>query len=571
MYSKHFNFKEKPFNLTPDPRFLYLSPGHQEALASMIYGIKEKRGFISIIGEIGIGKTTLLHTLFKELGDEIKTVFIFNTKITFTELLQNILIELNLTPAGDNKTALISQLNDYLIGRLAANETVAVIIDEAQNLSPEVLEELRMLSNLETPKEKLLQIVLVGQPELDSILRSQNLRQLKQRIAINCYLTALNREDQMKYIAHRLTIAGHKGNQVFTPGALELICKHSRGIPRLINIFCDNALLTAYGKELSRVDAEVMEEIINDYEHSKMQPAVDKAAPVAVPAGKKRSRAQVLLIAFLIFLNLLVAFLLALNLMQTPGLFSRLVTAAANKLPVMSRVKGQPPVKETPAPAPAPPQALEAPVPAQVEPVRFTDTESQESSPDAIGATPEERAEEEPAPAAAAAPEPEPVAPALENQQRALMAKSGDIVSALATREYGTLTNTVCDIIKRANPGIKDLDRIYVGDKILIPPLDIESLIVAEDNGTFSIHLATFSANSDAQQLKKILSDRNYAPSVYPVKLIGSQPWYRVTLGNYPDRSAAIAFARNIDLDSALLPFPVNDIMQSLKGMKTPD
>jgi phage tail protein X len=314
-----------------------------------------------------------------------------------------------------------------------------------------------------------------------------------------------------------------------------------------------------------------MEEIINDYEHSKIQSPEDTAAPVAAQAGKKRSLAQLLLIAFLIFLNLLVAFLLALNLVLTPGLFGRLVNVATTKLPALSQMQDQPPVKETPAAAPAPPQALEVPVPAQVEPVRLTDSESQEIGPNAIGATPDESAEEEPAPAATAAPEPEPVAPAPEKQQKALMAKSGDMVSALGTKEYGTLTNTILDMIKRANPGIKDLDRIYVGDKILIPPIDIDSLIVVEDNGTLSIHLATFSAESDAQQFKKMLADRNYAPSVYPVNIIGSKPWYRVTLGNHPDRSAAIAFAQNIDLDSTLLPFPVNDIMQSLKGMEGTD
>ena len=191
MYTEFFGFKEKPFNVTPDPRYLYLSPSHQEALATMLYGIQERRGFVSIIGEIGTGKTTLLHTLFNELSNDVKTVFIFNTKINFKQLLQNILIELELTPAGNNKVLLLNQLNDFLIKILSLNENVALIIDEAQNLSSSVLEELRMLSNLETSKEKLLQIVLVGQPELDFKLRSHNLRQLKQRIGINCYLTPL--------------------------------------------------------------------------------------------------------------------------------------------------------------------------------------------------------------------------------------------------------------------------------------------------------------------------------------------------------------------------------------------
>jgi general secretion pathway protein A len=568
MYTKHFNFKEKPFNLTPDPKFLYLSPGHQEALASMIYGIKEKRGFISIIGEIGIGKTTLLHTLFKELGDEIKTVFIFNTKITFTELLQNILIELNLTPAGDNKTALISQLNDYLIARLAENETVAIIIDEAQNLSSEVLEELRMLSNLETPKEKLLQIVLVGQPELDFILRSQNLRQLKQRIAINCYLTALNREDQMKYIAHRMTIAGHKGNQVFTPGALELICKHSRGIPRLINIFCDNALLTAYGKELSRVDADVMQEIIYDYEQSKIRPAGDKAPPIRERRERKTSIVKSILLTFLILLNLLLAFLLGLNFTNTPGSFKQFVNAVAAKVKSFGPVKTQPSDKLKPSVTQQ--QAVQIPPPRKEEKTApAMDTILPENESEGAGMTPEQIVPaEQPLP-------PPPVEPAAlplalpEQPHKAISAKPGDIISSLATKEYGTLTDTIFDMIKRANPSIKDLNLIYIGDKVILPPLDIQSMIIQEDDGTFSIHLATFPADTDGRKLQTAFSNNTYKVSLRPVQILGSQTWQRVTLGNFPDRTTAIDYFKAVDVRSELLPFPADTIHQSLKSMRS--
>ena len=567
MYTQFFNFNEKPFNLTPDPRFLYLRPGHQEALASMIYGIKKKRGFISIIGEIGIGKTTLLHTLFKELGDEVKTIFIFNTKINFIELLQNILTELDLKPVSDNKTALINQLNDYLIARLAANEIVALIIDEAQNLSPEVLEELRMLSNLETPKEKLLQIILVGQPELDLILRSDNLRQLKQRIAINCYLTALNREDQVKYIVHRLTIAGHRGNQVFSPEALSLICRHSRGIPRLINIFCDNALLTAYGREQTRVDADIMGEIINDYEQSKIRPAGEKAPPRPDRGERNISIAKALLITFLIVLNLLLAFLLGFNFSKMPGSFRMLVNS------MISQVRSFAPERQVPVemtPPAAQQQQAQLPSPVQEDTALPTaDSLPRDNEPEAAGAILDQPVPvEQPLPPPPAAPAAPPQA-LPEQPHKAISAKPGDIISALATKEYGTLTDTIFDIIKRANPSIKDLNLIYVGEKVTLPPLDIESLIIQDESGTCSIHLATLAASADGQRLQKAFSNINYKVSLKPVTILGNRVWQRVTLGNFPDRATAVEYFKFVDVESGLLPFPVDTIYQSLKSMRS--
>lgn len=275
MYTQFFGFIDKPFNLTPDPKFLYLSPSHQEALSSMIYGIRERRGFVSIIGEVGTGKTTLLHTLFKELDKEIKTIFIFNTIIDFNQLLQNILRELELTPKNNNKSELLNQLNDFLREILSLGENVALIIDDAQNIPSAVLEELHLLSNLVTDGEKLLQIILVGQPELDFKLRSPNLRQLKQRIGINCYITPLNYDQSINYITHRLNIV-EADNSVFTPDALKLICEFSRGIPRLINTICDNALLMGFGKGERIIDHTIANDVIADLDDNRDTPMLEK-------------------------------------------------------------------------------------------------------------------------------------------------------------------------------------------------------------------------------------------------------------------------------------------------------
>ena len=204
MYNSYFGFPESPFNVTPDPRFFYTNPVYQEAFAVLRYGIEAKKGFIVITGEVGTGKTTLLRKLMRNLGDTIHSVFIFNTLLTFPELLQLILHDLSLAPRESSKVTMLQELNDYLIKQLKQGHVVSVLIDEAQNLSDEALEGLRLLSNLETDQEKLLQIVLMGQPELKAKLDQPGLRQLKQRVALQCQLGPLKDEETGPYIDFRL-------------------------------------------------------------------------------------------------------------------------------------------------------------------------------------------------------------------------------------------------------------------------------------------------------------------------------------------------------------------------------
>jgi len=264
MYTEFYGFSEKPFNITPDPRFLYQTADHREALASMTYGIRERKGFVAITGEVGTGKTTLIYTLLKELKKGVKTVFIFHTNISFVQLLANILSELEIPTPDEKETTLLRGLYDYLIQGLSRNENVTIIIDEAQNLSKEVMEGLRMLSNLETTTSKLLQIILVGQPELDVKLNAPELRQLRQRIEIKRQLRPLSREECHEYIDHRLKIVGSSSLKIFTSEAISLICDYGKGIPRMINILCDNALLIGYGLSQKIIDASILYEVIRD-------------------------------------------------------------------------------------------------------------------------------------------------------------------------------------------------------------------------------------------------------------------------------------------------------------------
>lgn len=272
MYNKFYGFSEAPFNISPDPNFLYLTPDHREALSSMIYGIVERKGFITITGEVGTGKTTLIYALLKKLPEEVKTVFIFHTHLTFGQLIKNILQELELPTAGEGEIDLLRKLNEYLIERFSRGENLAIIIDEAQNLSKEVMEGLRMLSNLETSKAKLLQIVLVGQPELEAKLDSPDLRQLKQRIEIKRRIRPLTPEECRRYVDYRLNLVGSSSAKVFTPEALPMICAYGKGIPRSINIICDNAFLIGYAVSRKVIDADdIVKEVIRDLDSSKLE------------------------------------------------------------------------------------------------------------------------------------------------------------------------------------------------------------------------------------------------------------------------------------------------------------
>lgn len=246
MYADFYNLKKMPFSLTPDSRFLFLSAAHKEALSHLLYGIRERKGFILVTGEIGTGKTTLCRALLSELGPDTEAAFIMNTFLSETELLGNIVSDLGAECSGRTKKELIDHLNEFLLVSKSSGKSVVVLIDECQNLSLEVMEQIRMLSNLETESDKLLQIVLVGQPEVRDTLAMRGMRQLDQRISVRYHLRPLSRKETAEYIGHRLEVAGLRGGLKFTRGALERIYRYSAGTPRLINIICDRALLIGY-------------------------------------------------------------------------------------------------------------------------------------------------------------------------------------------------------------------------------------------------------------------------------------------------------------------------------------
>src|SRR5688572_21754337 len=236
MYQRFYGFKEMPFNITPDPRFLYLSPTHLDALQHLKYGVHERKGFIVLVGEVGCGKTTLCRRFLNELDPgRFDTALILNPRVTETQMLKAILTELGETKLARSQNDLVAQMNRVLLDRIEKGRDIVLIIDEAQNLKFEVLEQIRLLSNLETDKQKLLQIVLMGQPELKELLKRDELRQLRQRILVHCELDPLNPYDLAHYVNHRMTKAGWNGRPFFTQWAMRGIHRFSRGIPRVVN------------------------------------------------------------------------------------------------------------------------------------------------------------------------------------------------------------------------------------------------------------------------------------------------------------------------------------------------
>ena len=487
MYNSYFGFSVSPFSVTPDPNFFYTNPVYQEAYANLRYGIESKKGFIVITGEVGTGKTTLLRKLMHNLEGTIHTVFVFNTYLDFTELLRVILYDLGLAPEEPNKVTMLQELNDYLITQLKQGHIVTVLVDEAQNLSDEALEGLRLLSNLETDQEKLIQIVLMGQPELQARLDRPSLRQLKQRVALQCRLVPLKDEEVGPYIDFRLRTAAYKGKDLFHPDALRLIAFYSNGIPRLVNVICDNALLCAYARSQKTVSADMIKEVARDLRlGSEAQVTqTEAAAPVQVSEAQPESetvdvppqhkvKRRTVRFGVETCLTLLAFFVLASVI--DPKNF---LTIAGRSFEVAKHNLNQWVLLITHQEAVAEKAKAE---------VKF------------------------------------------ERKEQRVTIPHGSSIYKIAIDTYGANTALGMDLIKEFNPEIKNLNRISGGKNLLLPSLSPDTLLRRQPDGSYSFIVASFRSLTGADEYAGRLSNKGYKVTITPRRVADDLMLHRVEI-----------------------------------------
>jgi general secretion pathway protein A len=508
MYNEFYGLSEKPFELTPDPRFLFLTPNHREIIASMMEVIRNRRGFISVTGEVGTGKTTLIRFLLSklEVEEKVKIVLIFHPTLTFRELLKNILLELDLEVMNAGTTVLLHHLNEYLTQRVAKDETLVVIIDEAQDLSKEVMRELGRL-----PKLEAFQIIFVGQPEFDDKLNLQGLSQLMQKIGTKCQIRALTGEESKDYIDHRLRLVGSSSSQTFTPKAISLICSHAQGIPRIINNLCDNAFLMGYGLSRIKIDVDIIHEVVKN---------------MGAPFPKK-TLSSTIIMAF----KEIRLFLPRLNyLLGKPSLIVLSFLCLVGFVILADRYFQPRPAKTW-----------------DIKSLKSPDVDSQSSS---IQPSAKKMMEEiskkdvhqsvgESEPIPSEPPQPvSPPAPPLNSPKKEILAeivsiKKGQTIYSLAKKYYRNANETLMDLILDSNPGITDVHLIIANKKIMIPTITEKLLVIKSADNTYKIHAGTFETPSFARLYSEEGALKGKKVEILPRKVSPQETWYRVVIGKF--------------------------------------
>jgi general secretion pathway protein A len=460
MYYEHFRLSGEPFSLTPDPAFLFLSEKHREAMAAVQYGLENGRGFITLIGEVGTGKTTILYSVLSQLGPEVAAAYVPYAAHTFDDLLTAALKDLGeKPPAGASRLDLLEILQQMLVRRDEAGQRTALVIDEAQSLADSTFEELRLLSNFETYTRKLLQIVLVGQPELQTRLRQQNLRQLQQRVSVRAIINPLDAAEMQAYIQHRLKQVGGD-EQLFEPAALRAIVRHARGIPRRANILCHSALLFAFGRSQPVVTMSAAREAIAEMDE-RAPGWLGRGALQRVPAGRSWSWLRPLGLVGAAAAVLIAAGALLLgaggsgNADPSAAVASAATPAAAPAAPAAPAVAEPAPA---PVAAPAAPAAPVAPPSAQVAPSPAVVQVADKAAP---------QPEVKPAPGNAA------VAPS--DVHTVNIPRGGSILGA-ARELYGTLPadidrHALLEQVRRLNPGLRDVNLVKAGAVVKFPSM----------------------------------------------------------------------------------------------------
>lgn len=495
MYLDHFGLEAEPFALTPDPEFLYLSPGHAESLAALTVGIRGRRGLMVLTGEVGTGKTTLVYSLLATCAEQMPTAYVANTKLTFDQLLRLILTDFGVADAGGDRVDMLLALNQLLKRCAEEGTSAALIIDEAHNLESETFEHLRLLSNYETYRTKVLQIILVGQPELDARLQEPGLRQLTERVAVYTRLQPLGPLESRAYLDHRLLQAGGS-TRLFARDARELLLRAAGGLPRRINILCHNALLFAYGRGLPQVAREAAEAALRERAPLPTTMVMREpsraaaAAQIVLPLARRFAVAALLVVA-------VAGLVLGAAAWQSRGTAAAPAQVASLPPPVAPAVAAQPAAAAIPAAAPQP-LIGSAPAPIAAAPAVVDAAPAAEAVPapalaDAAPAPPdgaaapvrgEEPAAEAPSADAERVAEPQPAAPAAvtasEDAQaaasaapmRTLRVPPGAKLEEMARDLYGAVDEQIIRRIQSANPQVVDPNHILAGDVLRFPDVD---------------------------------------------------------------------------------------------------
>jgi general secretion pathway protein A len=599
MYTWFYGFSEEPFNVNPDPRFLYLTETHQQALDSMTRGILDRGRFILILGELGSGKTTLIQHLLDTVDRNVKAVAVFRPPRTFEELLEDVLQELRVPSAPQNKVSLVRQLNDYLHS-LTPDQTLAIFIDEAQELSPEIMEELFLLPTPETLSARKLQIVLAGQPELKARLDSPNLREVKQRVEIMGDLRPMSEQECRQYIAHRLEKVDSETNRVFTPEAVDLICQHAKGNPRTVNILCDNAFLVGYGLSKKKIDSAVVTEVLEDLdlvgpeEWEERRPEEGRRARREAARGKSPLFRKIgysvlalvgvgaIILLGRIFLKETAELPTAKFPIEPPALRRKAPSVPSEEKPeriaqtvsppeaakasgiqeTPPRPAGRPPAQEAQPSSPPPGGEKKPSVPAVSAEKKISPpvhSPKVKPGPPTPGKTETAAARAERKPSSpdtrsrvASKPEPGPAASPPHRSKaevrikKTVTVKPGENIYSIAAHNYHVANTSVVDQILELNPQIVNSRKLFANQQLSLPDITEESLLIETGDGAYQVRLGTFLKPQYANFLKGEPALRGKGIQIIPRKLPGGETWYRAVAGKFSTREEGSKVIREL-------------------------
>ncbi|MGE5253702.1 MAG: AAA family ATPase [Planctomycetaceae bacterium] len=601
MYTWFYGFSEEPFNVNPDPRFLYLTETHQQALDSMNRGILDRGRFILILGELGSGKTTLIQHLLETIDRTVKAVAVFRPPPTFEELLGGVLQELGVPSAPQNKVSLVRQLNDYLHS-LTPDQTLAILIDDAQELSPEIMEELFLLPTPETLSARKLQIVLAGQPELKARLDSPNLREVKQRVEIMGDIQPMSEQECRQYIAHRLEKVDSETNRVFTPEAVDLICQHAQGNPRTVNILCDNAFLVGYGLSKKKIDSAVVTEVLEDLdfvdpeEWEARRPEEGRRARREAARGRSALLQKIgysalalvgvgaIILLGRIFLKETAEPPTAKFAIEPPALRRKAPPVPSEEKPeriaqtvsrpeaakasgiqeTPPRPAGRPPAQEAQPSSPPPGGEKRPSVPAvsaekkisppvhspKVKPGPPTPGKTETAAARAEGkpSSPDTRSmvASKPEPGPAASPPASHRSKAEARIKKTVTVKPGENIYSIAAHNYHVANTSVVDQILEVNPQIVNSRKLFANQQLSLPDITEESLLIAIGDGAFQVRLGAFLKPQYANFLKEEPVLRGKGVQIIPRKLPGGETWYRAVAGKFSTREEGLKVIREL-------------------------